>query len=186
MKHNVTKKSVLLFIVFVAALLSLSLVGVFRYNYIAYPLPYKFYLREYPAPDPEGDWLDIRHSRLKLEESHLNGSIAEGDYKEEKAKLIATEDEILRRFVAIKAEYEEAQKKEEEEREHYRERYRNAGRPHEFWVSIIALCITGISTISAIFLAWRNDRRVAKETLLKMTQLKQQLEDQNLPKIIIP
>src|SRR5947207_547972 len=121
MKLILKKRKALIFIA-LAVLLSLSIVGVIKYNYIAYPPqpnPLTWELRKYPEPDPEGDWLDIRESRLELEELHANGSLGEKDYQEEKAKLIETEDEILRRFLKIKVKYEEKKQKEAEEWQQY-------------------------------------------------------------------
>jgi hypothetical protein len=44
------------------------------------------------------------------------------------------------------------------------------------WLPVLTAIISAIGTISAVLLAWRSDRRNAREQALKIAQLEQQLE----------
>ena len=50
--------------------------------------------------------------------------------------------------------------------------------PAAFWLSVFTAFITGSGTISGLILAWRKDRRTAREMELKNIELQNKLNEQ--------
>jgi pSer/pThr/pTyr-binding forkhead associated (FHA) protein len=151
----------------IPVLLAASIWGLFHYNYV---------ITTSNSPTPIDMWIGIGFERRQIEDALSGGVLSAQDYQSKKGVLIAQEDQIAKvypRNMAEFAAYNEGDEK-------------KGNRPVEFWISLFASIVASIGTMSAILLAWRQDRRTAKELGLKLRQLQQQLENAEVPKIVIP
>ena len=161
---HITSKKVLVFIAVAGMLLAVSLFSLFVFNSKIEPSN---------AAGPIEQWFAIGFERRQLEDAFSEKAITEDKYNSDKKRILASEDQIARIYPRNMTEfkaYDEASEK-------------DARRPSEFWIALITSIVTSIATLSGLLLAWRNDRRVAAVTELKLLQLKKEPEP---PTIIHP
>jgi len=119
----------------------------------------------YRAFSPVDAWFGIGFERRQLEDDFTNKVISETDYKKGREELVAQEDQIAKDYPRNMAEYKT---------------YSSAGKhPVEFWIAIFSTFIASVGSISGMVLSWRNDRRVAIETELRILELQDRLNSQN-------
>lgn len=161
-QRSVSSKRFLAFVSVSAVLTVVSAVFVARNDYWIFP----------PGNPhtPVVEWSEIGFDRRNLEDSRK--TISKAEYEKKKSALLASEDEIARRYprrVDYKAYYSIVPK-----------------RPGAYWIALTVTLITGLATVSGVLLAWRNDRRTAIETDVKIEKLGRDLEGPESPRIVVP
>lgn len=114
------------------------------------------------SPTPVDMWFGIGFERRELEDALINQTISLDEYMAERERLIAQEDRIAKLYPRNMTEYKTYTSSNEKPGKH----------PIEFWIAISSTFIASIGSISGMLLSWRNDRRAAIETELKIIELR--------------
>ena len=155
----ITSKKRIKIIIALGVLAIVSIVFVVKYSYKIGP--------QYAA-SPVDQWFGIGFERRQLEDSFANKVISEKEYKKEREKLVAQEDRIAKVYPRNMIEYKAYSVGKEKDKKH----------PAEFWIAILSTFVASIGSISGIILAWKNDRRAAIDTELKILELQNRLNNQ--------
>lgn len=183
MKDSPSSKRTLKLLLGLSVVLILSFVGVYKYDYVIKP-DCKYCL---VGADPREEAYLFMIERKELNTKLEKGQISRDEYDLRQRSLDDEErDYIAPLLPSSKSEYDYQQEESlKAEKANEKKLEEQSHRPPEFWFSLVALVVTGGSTLSGSILAWRSDRRLAIETSLKVRQLEQQLESQSTSKIII-
>lgn len=130
---------------------------------------YSYKIGPQHAPSPVDEWFGIGFERRQLEDDFTNKVITKADYIKEREKLVAQENQIAKRYPRNMAEYKTYSVGKEKDQKH----------PVEFWIAILSTFVASIGAVSGMVLSWRNDRRAAIDTDIKILELQNKLNNQN-------
>ena len=164
-----TTRKTVVFILLPGTLLLVALIGLWKYNFT---IPVHATRTRSAAPVEE--WIRIGFTRCKLEDAYADKTVSRERYETGKQRLSAREDEILLLYP----------RNAEDLKEYFKPPVVYEKRPAEFWISLAASIVTSLATLSGLILAWRNDRRVAAETELKLLKLTEELSSEKASIII--
>jgi len=154
----ITSKKRIRIIVGLAILAIVSAVFIVIYSYKVGP---KY------APSAVDQWFGIGFERRQLEDDLINKVISEEQYQKEREKLVAQEDRIAKSYPRNMTEYKTYTVGKEQDQKH----------PVEFWIAILSAFVASLGSVSGMILAWKNDRRAAIDTELKIIELQQKINN---------
>ncbi len=143
------------------AMVSVVFIFVYSYNYKVYVYIADFTFGSGLEPSPVDQWLGMGFERSKLEDDHSNKSVSEEEYQNLLKRLVAQETKIAKYYPRNMIEYKTYTVNKSTDQKH----------PVEFWIAIFTALIAGIGSISGMVIAWKNDRRAAIDTELKILEL---------------
>ena len=135
----------------------------------AFVLTYSYKTGPKYEPSPVDAWFGIGFERRQLEDDLENKVITKTDYKKEREKLVAQEDQIAKRYPRNMTEYKTYSVNKEKDQKH----------PIEFWIAIFSTFIASIGALSGMVLSWKSDRRAAIETEMKIIELQKIINNQS-------
>ena len=123
----------------------------------------------YEEVDPIYEWFEIGIERKKIEDKYSTNNITKEQYIDAISKIWIKEQNVIEVFPNNPENFEVHEKTKNESKK----------LSIELWIAIYSSVLASIGTLSGVLLAWRNDRRAAIDTEIKLMELREKFEKHN-------